>query len=65
MTIFHRTLLRRGYGFGQWINSSIIHDSIRKLIHKKCHLKSYHIDIEYHMTLNFIFSVVLLRFEAL
>ena len=28
------------------------------LIHKKCHLKNYHSDIKYHMTLNIIFSVV-------
>ena len=27
-------------------------------IHKKCHLKSHHSDIKYHMTLNIIFSVV-------
>ena len=29
-----------------------------QLIHKKCHPESYHSDIEYHMTLNIIFSVV-------
>ena len=28
------------------------------LIHKQCHLKSYHSDIKYHMPLNIIFSVV-------
>ena len=27
------------------------------LVHKQCHPKSYHSDIEYHMTLNNIFSV--------
>ena len=42
---------------GQWMNSSIIHDSICKLIHKKCHMKSYHSDIKYHMTLNNILIV--------
>ena len=41
------------------MNSTIIHDSICSVIHKKCHLKSYHSDIEYHITLNVIFSVVL------
>ena len=39
------------------MNSSIIHDSICKLIHKKCHLKSYYSDIKYHTTLKIIFSV--------
>ena len=42
---------KRRQGFGQWMNPSIIHDNICKLIHKKCHLKSYHSDIKYHMTL--------------
>ena len=41
------------WDFGQWMNSSIIHDSICKLIHKKCHVKSH------HMILNIIFSVVI------
>ena len=40
------------------MNSSIIHDNIYSLIHKKCHPDSYHSDIIYHMTLNIIFSVV-------
>ena len=43
---------------GQWMNSSIIHDTNCSLIHKKCHLKSYHSDIDYHMALNIIFSVL-------
>ena len=41
------------------MNSSIIHDNICSLGRKKCHPKSYHSDIEYHMTLNVIFSVAL------
>jgi hypothetical protein len=48
-------------GFGQGMNlnlSSIIHDAICSLIHHKCHPKSYHSDIKYHMTLNIILSVV-------
>ena len=44
--------------FHQWINSSLIHDNIFSLIREKCHLKSYHSDIKYHMTLNIIFSVL-------
>ena len=50
----------RRQGFDQWMNSSIIHDSICSLIYKKCHPKSDHGDIQYRMTLNIIFSVVLL-----
>ena len=42
----------------QWMNSSIIHDNVCKLIHKKCHPKSYHSDIIYHMILNIIFGVL-------
>ena len=45
-------------GFGQWMNSSIILDSICSLIHKKCHPKCYPRHIKYHMTLNIMFSVV-------
>ena len=45
------------------MNSSIIHDNIHSLIHKKFHLKSYHGDIKYHMTLNMIFSVVCMHTE--
>ena len=59
MTIFHHKLLTsEGKDFGQWMNSSIIPDDICELIHKKCHPKSYHIDIKCHMTLNIMFSVV-------
>ena len=57
MTIFHHNLLARGCrGFGQWTNSSIIHGNVCSLIHKKCHPKSCHSDIKYHMTLNIVFS---------
>ena len=35
--------------------------STRKLIHTKCHQKSYHNDIKGHMTLNTIFSAVIPR----
>jgi hypothetical protein len=37
------------------MNSSITHDSIRSLIHLKCHPKSFHGDIKYLATLNVIF----------
>ena len=40
------------------MNASIIHDNIYSLIDKKCHLRSYHSDIRYHITLNIIFSVL-------
>ena len=54
----HKSLTREDKGFGQQMNSSIIHDSIRSLIHKKYHHpKSYHSDVKYHMTLNIIFRV--------
>ena len=33
-------------------------DSVHKLIHKRCHKIRCPSDIEYHMTLNTIFSVV-------
>jgi hypothetical protein len=49
---------RERYGFGQWMNTFIIHDNICSLIHKKRHPKSYHNDIKYHMTLNTKFNVV-------
>ena len=49
---------KRRHGLGQWRNSSIIHDIICSISHKKCLPRSYHSDIEYHMTLNMIFSVV-------
>ena len=53
MTIFHHKLITREVRvFGRWVNSSIIHDNMSSLIHNKCHPKSYHSDIEYHMPLN-------------
>jgi hypothetical protein len=51
-------LTKEGRGLGQSMNSSIIHKNNCPLIHKKCHPKSYHSDIKYHMTPNIIFSVV-------
>ena len=33
-------------------------NNICKLIHEKCHGKSYHDDLKYYMLLNTIFSVV-------
>ena len=39
------------------MNSSIIHDNICSVIHKKCHSKNYHSDVKYHTTLNGISSV--------
>ena len=39
------------------MNSSKSHDNIREFIPKKCHLESYDSDINYHMTLNIVFSV--------
>ena len=50
---------KRRYIFDQWMNSSIIYDNICSLIHRKCHPKSYHSDIKFHMTLDIIFSVFL------
>jgi hypothetical protein len=35
------------------------------IIYKKCHPKSYHRDIKYHMTLDIIFSVVSYKVEGL
>ena len=58
MTIFSPQVVdKRGYC--QWMNSSVIHDSICSLIHKKCQPKRYHSDIKYHLTRNIIFSVVI------
>ena len=52
MTIFHHKLLTKdSSSIGQWMHPYIIHDVICSLIYKKCHLKSYHIDIKYHMTI--------------
>ena len=47
---------KRREGFGQWMNLSIIHDNICSFIHKKCHPKSYHSDIKYHIILSIIVS---------
>ena len=62
MTIFHHKLLaREGRVLANgWAHpSSIIHDNICSVIHKKCHPKSYHSDIKCHMTLNITFSVAI------
>ena len=62
MTIFyHKLLTREGEVFGQWMNSSIIHDNSSSLTHKKCHAKYSHNDIKYNKTLNIIFNVVTYR----
>ena len=50
---------KRRDGFGQHMNTSITHDNICEVIHKKCHPKSYHSNIKYHMTLYILFIVVL------
>jgi len=46
-----QVLDKRRQGFGQWMNSSIIHANICSLILMKCYPKSYHSDIKYHMKL--------------
>ena len=38
-------------------DSYTIHDNICRPFHKKCHPKSYHSDIKFHMTLQIIFTV--------
>ena len=43
------------------MDSTIIHDNIHKLIHKKCHPKRYISDTKYHLTLSIIFNVVFLK----
>ena len=40
------------------MNLSIIHEDIYSVIHKMCHPKSYHSDIEYDMTLNITLGVM-------
>ena len=55
-SISSRVADKKRSGFGQWMGSTIIHDNICKLIHKKRPPKSYH-NNKYHMTLNIIFSV--------
>ena len=50
---------KRRQGFGQWMNSSIIHANISsRVLYKKCHSSIFHSYIQYHTTLNIIFSVV-------
>ena len=56
---------KRRWGFGQWMNSSIIHDNTCSLIHDRCYPKSNHSYIKYHMTLNIIFSVVQFKISKL
>ena len=49
MTIFHYNLLtKEGKGFGQWINSSIVHENICSLIHG---------DIKFRMILNILLGI--------
>jgi hypothetical protein len=43
-----------------FIQISISYDNICSLTHKKCYVKSYHSDINHHMILNVIFSVLML-----
>ena len=58
MTIYQHKLLRRqSRVVGQWMNSFIIHDNICSLIHKKCHVRNYLHEINYHMTLNMTYWV--------
>ena len=65
MTILHHKLLTiEGMGFGHWMNASIIHDNFCKLSHKKRHLKSYHADMKYHVTINIIFISVVSGYKS-
>ena len=41
-----------------WTTTKLGWHTTCRLIHKKCHKKSYHNDIKHHITLNTIFSVV-------
>ena len=54
-----KLLIKRVLANGWTHPSSMI---IFELTHTKCHMKSYHSDIKYHLTLNIIFSVVGLWF---
>ena len=56
--ISSQVVKKRSLVFGQWMNSSSIHDKFCPPIHKKCHPKSYCCDIKCHMTLNVLLSVV-------
>ena len=58
---FIRSWSQEKIGFGQWMNSSIIHDNICSLSQKKYHPKNNHTEIQYHITLNIIFSVLLIH----
>ena len=59
MSIFSSQVVDKGrWGFGQWTKSSITHDNICSLVHKKRHPKSCYSDIKYHMSLNITFNVV-------
>ena len=51
---------KRKQGFGQRRNSSTVHDNTCSLIHNKCHPKSHHSDINYHIILNSMFTVLML-----
>lgn len=51
-TTFHHKLMT-----SEWMNSSIIYNSICSLITKEYHPNNHHSDIKYHMILNVIFSV--------
>ena len=56
MTIFHHKLLTRE---GMVLANRWTHPSSMAIIIHKCHRKSYHRDIKYHITLNIIFIVTL------
>ena len=50
--------------FEKWISSKFQSSmTFCKVIYKKCHLKYYHNDIKYYMTLNTIYSVVSVDFQ--
>ena len=60
MTIFHhKSVTSEGRVLANgWTHPSSMTIFVHLFIYKKCHLKSYHGDIKYHMTLNNIFSLV-------
>ena len=53
-----KLLARESWVLAKWMNSSIIHHNICSLIHEKCHPKSCHSDMKYHMTVNIIFRAI-------
>ena len=57
--ISSQVVVKREGRFGQWMNSSIIHDNTCSLILKKCHPKRHHSDLNYHMTLTMVPSVLI------